>query len=73
MLAGEKLLIQGNRPLFCVQKWLSKVTRKIKVLESYDQRAYELGVTSFLKDTSLAEMISENNKNGFEKDELESR
>ena len=49
------------------------MARKIKVLESYDQRAYELGVISFLTDTSLAEMISEYNKNGFEKDELESR
>lgn len=73
MLTGEKLLIQVNRPLFWGQIWLSRVARKIKVLESYHQRAYELGVISFLTDTSLAEMISENNKNGFEKNELESR
>ena len=72
MLIGENLLIHTNRSLFCGQKCLSKVARKIKVLESYHQRAYELGVISFLTGTSLAEMTSEYNKNGVEKNELES-
>ena len=45
---------------------------KSKVLESFHQRAYELGVISFLMDISLTEIISEYNNYGFEKDELES-
>ena len=45
---------------------------KSKVLESSHQRAYELGVISFLMDISLTESISEYNNYGFEKDELES-
>mgnify|MGYP004236851271 CR=1 FL=1 len=71
-LTGKKLLIQANKFLVYRKKCPSKVGSKSKVLESFHQRAYELGVISFLMDISLTEIISEYNNYGFEKDELES-
>ena len=66
------MLIQANKSFVYRKKCPSKEESKSKVLESFYQRAYELGVISFLTDISLTEIISECNNYGFEKDELES-
>ena len=72
MLTGKKLLIQVNKSLVFKKKCPSEVESKSKVLESFHQRAYELGLISFLMDISVKEIMSEYNNYGFEKDELES-
>ena len=72
MLTGKKLLIQVNKSFVYRKKCPSDVGSKSKVLESFHQRAYELGLISFLMDISVKEIMSECNNYGFEKDELES-
>ena len=72
MLTGKKLLIQVNKSFVYLKKCPSEVGSESKVLETFHQRAYELGLISFLMDISVKEIMSEYNNYGFEKDELES-